>query len=164
MITADVVHPYDAGATNLYSIEYFKLVARSLALHGIMVQWVSPGSAFEHALIVRTFLQAFPNSTLWLGGDLLVGSPSPLRIGQAELESRLADPAARASLAEVGFNHAQDVLAQFRGTPGELSAYAGAGPVLTDDHPILEYFQSQDIPTDPPDLTQFNGQGLEIQN
>jgi spermidine synthase len=164
VITADVVHPYDAGATNLYSVEYFKLVARSLAPHGIMVQWVSPGSAFEHALIVRTFLQAFPNSTLWLGGDLLVGSPSPLRIGQAELESRLADPAARASLAEVGFNHAQDVLAQFRGTPGELSAYAGAGPVLTDDHPILEYFQSQDIPTDPPDLTQFNGQGLEIQN
>ena len=92
VVTADVVHPYDAGATNLYSVEYFKLVARSLTPNGIMVQWVSPGSAFEHSLIVRTFLEAFPNSTLWLGGDLLVGSPSPLRISQAELESRLADP------------------------------------------------------------------------
>src|SRR5262249_2205874 len=30
VITADVVHPYDAGATNLYSVEYFQLVARSL--------------------------------------------------------------------------------------------------------------------------------------
>jgi spermidine synthase len=87
VITADVVHPYDAGATNLYSVEYFKLVARSLTPNGIMVQWVSPGSAFEHSLIVRTFLEAFPNSTLWLGGDLLVGSPSPLRIGQAELNA-----------------------------------------------------------------------------
>src|SRR5207248_2095591 len=116
VVTADVVHPYDAGATNLYSVEYFALVARSLAPNGIMVQWVSPGSAFEHSLIVRTFLQAFPNSTLWLGGDLLVGSASPLQLSRAELEARLADPSARASLAEVGFNHAQDVLAQFRGT------------------------------------------------
>jgi spermidine synthase len=158
VITTDVVHPYDAGATNLYSVEYFRLVARSLAASGIMIQWVSPGSAFEHALIVRTFLQAFPNSSLWLGGDLLIGSPSPLTISRAELEARLADEAARPALAEVGFNHAQDVLAQFRASSVELHAYAGDGPILTDDHPILEYFQSQDIPSDPPDLGQFHGQ------
>jgi SAM-dependent methyltransferase len=158
VVTADVVHPYDAGATNLYSVEYFQLVARSLAPGGIMVQWVSPGTAFEHSLIVRTFLRAFPYATLWLGGDLLVGSASPLRLDRAELEARLADPSARAGLAEVGFNHAQDVLAQFRGTSDQLHTYAGtSGPVLTDDHPILEYFQSQDIPGDPPDLSIFTG-------
>lgn len=160
VITADVVHPYDAGATNLYSVEYFQLVARSLAPNGIMVQWVSPGTVFEHSLIVRTFLQAFPNATLWLGGDLLVGSVSPLALRRSTLEQRLQDPAARAALAEVGFNHAQDVLAQFRGTSEQLHAYAGAGaggPILTDDHPILEYFQSQDIPQEPPDLSQFKG-------
>jgi spermidine synthase len=162
VITADVVHPYDAGATNLYSVEYFKLAARSLSPNGIMVQWVSPGSAFEHSLIVRTFLEAFPNSTLWLGGDLLIGSPSPLAVSGSDLDSRLADSAARASLAEVGFNHPQDVYAQFRGTPEELAAYAGQGPILTDDHPILEYFQSQDISPDPPDLSQFDGKGLKI--
>ena len=157
VITADVVHPYDAGATNLYSVEYFRLVARSLVPQGIMIQWVSPGSAFEHALIVRTFLQAFPNSSLWLGGDLLIGSPSPLTISRTELEARLADEAARPALAEVGLNHAQDVLAQFRASSAELHAYAGDGPILTDDHPILEYFQSQDIPSDPPDLNRFHG-------
>jgi spermidine synthase len=157
LITADVVAPYDAGATNLYSVEYFSLVARSLAPNGLMVQWVSPGSAFEHMLIMRTFLQAFPHSTLWLRGDMLVGSPMPLRISRDELERRLADPSARVALAEVGFNHAQDVLAQFRANADELHAYAGAGPILTDNHPILEYFQSQDIPPDPPDLGRFSG-------
>ena len=157
VVTADVVHPYDAGATNLYSVEYFQLVARSLTPYGIMVQWVSPGSAFEHALIVRTFLRAFPQSTLWLSGDLLIGSPSPLRLSRAVLEQRLADPAARAALAEVGFNHAQDILAQYRAGPAELAAYVGPdGPILTDDHPILEYFESQAIPPDPPDLDQFH--------
>jgi spermidine synthase len=162
VITADVVHPYDAGATNLYSLEYFSLVAKSLTPRGIMVQWVSPGTAFEHSLIVRTFLQAFPNATLWLGDDLLIGSPTPLRVSVSELEARLADPEARASLSEVGFNHVQDVLAQFRGTPESLAGYVGAGPLLTDDHPILEYFQSQTIPQDPSDFSAFQGQGLRI--
>jgi spermidine synthase len=157
VITADVVHPYDAGATNLYSVEYFSLVARSLSPNGIMVQWVSPGSAFEHSLIVRSFLKAFPNATLWLGGDMLIGSPNPLRISRSELERRLADPRARASLAEVGFNHAQDVLAQFRASPEDLQAYAGQGPILTDNHPILEYFLSSEITSDPPDLSHFQG-------
>jgi spermidine synthase len=163
VVTADVVHPYDAGATNLYSVEYFELVARSLEPDGIMVQWVSPGTAFEHSLIVRTFLRAFPHATLWLGGDLLIGSPGPLRVSRSELEARLADPAARASLAEVGFNHAEDVLAQFRGTSDQLHAYAGQGAILSDDHPILEYFQSRDIPSAPPDLSVFNALGLPIE-
>jgi spermidine synthase len=158
VVTADVVHPYDAGATNLYSVEYFQMVARSLEPDGIMVQWVSPGTAFEHSLIVRTFLQAFPNTTLWLSGDLLVGSTSPMALDPSELEARLQDSSARQSLAEVGFNHAQDVLVQFRGTSEQLHQYVGTnGPILTDDHPILEYFQSQDIAADPPDLSVFSG-------
>jgi spermidine synthase len=159
VVTADVVHPYDAGATNLYSVEYFQLVAKSLKPDGIMVQWVSPGTAFEHSLIVRTFLQAFPYATLWLGNDLLVGSRTPLVVNPAELDARLADPGARSALAEVGFNHAQDVLAQFHGTSEQLNTYVAQnpGPMLTDDHPILEYFQSQDIPGDPPDFTVFTG-------
>jgi predicted membrane-bound spermidine synthase len=162
VITADVVHPYDAGATNLYSVEYFRLAARALDPHGIMVQWVSPGSAFEHALIVRTFLQAFPNATLWLTGDLLIGSPSPLQVSRAELERRLADPSARASLAEVGFLKPEDVLAQFRADSASLHAYAGAGPVLSDDRPLLEYFASLHVPPDPPDLGQFHSDPTSI--
>ncbi|MBV8718403.1 MAG: fused MFS/spermidine synthase [Chloroflexi bacterium] len=158
VVTADVVHPYDAGATNLYSVEYFQLVAKSLEPDGIMVQWVSPGTAFEHSLIVRTFLQAFPYASLWLGDDLLVGSPTPLALNPSELDARLADPGARAALAEVGFNRAEDVLAQFHGTSEQVHRYAAAnpGPTLTDDHPILEYFQSQDIPPDPPDFRVFS--------
>jgi predicted membrane-bound spermidine synthase len=156
VVTADVVHPYDAGATNLYSVEYFRLVERSLRPDGVMVQWVSPGTAYEHALIVRTFLSAFPHGSLWLNGDLLVGSPSPLVLRRSVLEERLADPSARQSLAEVGFNHAQDVLAQFRADDAALRAYAGAGDILTDDHPLLEYFLALDVPQEPPDLAQFH--------
>ena len=80
VITADVVPPFDAGATNLYSVEYFTLASRALAPDGIMVQWASPGSAYEHELIVRSFLQVFPHVSLWLTGDLLVGSMTPQQL------------------------------------------------------------------------------------
>jgi predicted membrane-bound spermidine synthase len=156
IITADIIHPFDAGATNLYSVEYFRLVERALAPDGLMVQWVSPGSAFEHQLIVRTFLQAFPHATLWLAGDLLVGSPSPIHLSRAELAERLADPAAQAGLAEVGLLKPQDVLTHFRANTDELRAYVGDGPILTDDRPLLEYFRSLSVPLTPADLDHFS--------
>jgi spermidine synthase len=129
---------------------------RALAPDGLMVQWVSPENAFAHELLVRTFLQAFPHATLWLAGDLLVGSPSPLRLDLTRLEERLADPAAAASLAEVGFLKPQDVLAHFRADTEELGAYAGPGPILTDDRPLLEYFRSLDVPREPADVGRFS--------
>jgi spermidine synthase len=162
IITADVVPPYDAGATNLYSVEYFRLAARALTPNGIMVQWVAPGTAFEHALIVRTFLEAFPQSTLWLTSDLLIGSPSPVQISRAELEHRLADPSARASLTEVGLQKPEDVLAQFRADPNALHAYASTGPILTDDRPLLEYFASLNAAQEPLDLGQFDSNSASV--
>jgi len=159
VITADVVPPFDAGATNLYSVEYFRLASNALADDGIMVQWASPGSAFEHELIVRSFLQVFPHASLWLSGDLLVGSKTPQVLSRAELDRRLADPSARSALAAVGLNHAQDVLAQYRGDTEALRAYVGDGPLLTDNRPLLEYFLS--LPPGelaaPPDLSSFHG-------
>lgn len=162
IITADIVPPSHAGATNLYSEEYFRLVARNLAPDGVMVQWVTPESAFFHQTIVRTFLKVFPNSTLWLGGDLLIGSPSPIRVDPAAMQRRLNDPGARAALAEVGFNTPQDVLAQFRADGDELRAYVGDGPTLTDDRPLLEYFRSLDNPYGPPDLSRFSSDPRKI--
>lgn len=162
IITADIVPPYDAGSNNLYSVEYFKLAARALAPDGLMVQWVSPENAYAHQLVIRTFLQAFPNATLWLGGDLLIGSPNGLRVDPAAVARRLADPGARAGLAEVGFLKPQDVLFQFRADAAELRAYVGEGPILTDDRPLLEYFRRQDITGPPPDLARFSGDQSKV--
>ncbi len=156
LITADIVPPYDSGSTNLYSVEYFRLAARALRPDGLMVQWVSPENAFAHELIVRTFLEAFPNATLWLAGDLLIGSPSPIRVDPERLAERLADPAAREALRAVGFQKPEDVLVHFRADTEELRAYVGPGPVLSDDRPLLEYFRALDVPYATPDVSRFS--------
>ena len=43
VITADVIVPMHAGAGNLYSVEYYRLMRRVLNPHGIAIQWI--GSA-----------------------------------------------------------------------------------------------------------------------
>src|SRR5687767_11195172 len=83
VITADVILPIHAGSGNLYSAEYFRLVRRALKPGGIAVQWVA-GTEAEYKTIARTFVSVFPETTLWAGGALMLGSNEPLRLRKSD--------------------------------------------------------------------------------
>ncbi len=78
IITADIIQPNHAGAGNLYSKEYFELVKKSLKPDGIMVQWIGKRAVTQYKSIIRTFLEVFPNATLWADGIIMVGSKDPI--------------------------------------------------------------------------------------
>jgi spermidine synthase len=156
LVAADVIHPYDAGSNNLYAVEYFRLVARSLSPNGVVLQWVSPVSEFEYKLIVRTFLEAFPHVTLWGSGDLLVGSLNPVRVDEAELNRRLSTPALRPSLEALNLHSVDQVLGRFHADTAELRAYVGPGPVLSDELPIFDYFYPLRTRTGPAKIENFS--------
>jgi spermidine synthase len=104
VITADIIQPIHAGAGLLYSVEYFRLATQALADGGLMLQWIGHRPDTQYKLILRSFLAAFPETTLWAGGTLLVGSVQPLTLTRAAVDRRLADPAARAALATIGLD------------------------------------------------------------
>jgi spermidine synthase len=141
VITADIVQPHHAGAGNLYSLEYFQLARRSLGPGGLMVQWLGGENEAQYKLILRTFVAAFPDSTLWGAGTLLVGTKQPLKIDPTAFERKLADPAYRSALSSVGIRTFDDLLRTYSAGSPELSAYVGEGPLLTDDRPAVEYFR-----------------------
>ena len=143
VITADIILPIHAGAGNVYSQEYFRLVSAALDDDGIAVQWVA-GTEQEYKLIARTFLSVFPHTTLWADGSLMVGSNRPLRLKAADFDWKLAVPEARAALQELGYPSFEALVSQYRAGPEELRALVGPGPVLTDDRPLVEYFLSLD--------------------
>jgi hypothetical protein len=58
----------------------------------------------------------------------------------ADLERKLRDPAARVLLQSIGVENMAGLLALYKAGPDELRRYVGAGPVLTDDRPMIEYF------------------------
>jgi spermidine synthase len=143
LITADIILPIHAGAGNVYSQEYFRLVSDALDDDGIAVQWVA-GTEQEYKLIARTFLSVFPHTTLWADGSLMVGSRRPLQLKAADFDWKLAVPAARAALQDLGYPSFDALVGQYLGGPDDLRALVGMGPVLTDDRPLVEYFLSLD--------------------
>jgi spermidine synthase len=157
LITNDTIQPYDAGSTNLYSAEYYRLARNALTEDGIVAQWILPGDDYQYKMTIRTFLSEFPHATLWLNADLLIGSRQPITLDLPKIARRFESAQARAAMAAVGFDEPATATLWFVADRSELEAYVGPGPILTDDRPALEYFRS--LPGrgqgPPPDLYSF---------
>jgi spermidine synthase len=142
VVTADLIQPIHAGAGNLYSVEYFRLTRKAMQDDGIVLQWIGDRPEMHYNLILRTFISVFPETTLWANGTLMVGRTQPLGISRGAFERKLHQQATRSALAEVGIDSFDRLLALYTAGPDELRRFAGAGPLLTDDHPRLEYERS----------------------
>jgi spermidine synthase len=142
VVTADVIVPMHAGAGNLYSIEYYRLMRRVLRNRGIAVQWIGSSGETEYKLIMRTFLTVFPQTTLWFGGTLMVGATRPLILDEEAFLRKQASPQSKQALDALGFTSFDALLSRYDAGPEELKAFVGEGPLLTDDRPLTEYFLS----------------------
>jgi spermidine synthase len=142
VITADIIQPAHAGAGSLYSAEYFRLGRAALQDGGLMLQWIGRREATPYKLIMRTFLSVFPHATLWADGSLMVGSVQPLRLSRAAFERKLADRATTVALQDIGLGSFDALLARYTAGPEEMRALVGAGEILTDDRPLVEYFKT----------------------
>lgn len=161
VITADIIQPIHAGAGSLYSREYFHLARRALADGGLMLQWIGERPRTHYLLIMRTFLDAFPETTLWVGGQLMIGATGPLALDPAAFEAKLSQPGTRQALEGIGIRSLADLRALFTAGPDALHAFVGPGPLLTDDRPLVEYHRS--LPADDPiiDLRALTGRRTE---
>ncbi|MBI4786378.1 MAG: fused MFS/spermidine synthase [Chloroflexi bacterium] len=147
VIEADLILPWHVGANNLYAAEYYRLVAARLKPNGIVAQWLDTGlPAEEYKLLLRTFISVFPNTTLWRSGNYAVAMPSGIRIDQDLLRARFADRKLAKALLESGFYDLDTFLGSFVMGPEDIRRYVGAGPILTDDHPYLEFARLQHQP------------------
>ena len=135
VITADIILPRHAGAGALYSREYFELVRRSLADGGLVMQWNGGASETEYKLLMRTFRSVFPYITLWGDGSLMLGSMKPFTLSQTAYEAR------RVTFEQFPWDLATLKRIYVAGS-AEVNAFAGDGPILTDDRPAIEYFLS----------------------
>ena len=135
VVTADIILPRHAGAGSLYSREYFELVRKSLADGGLVMQWNGGESATEYKLLLRTFLSVFPHTTLWAEGGLMLGSTRPFTISRTAYEVR------RQTFEQFPWDLAT-LKRIYTAGPEEAKAFAGDGPILSDDRPVIEYFLS----------------------
>jgi spermidine synthase len=156
VITADAIIPTNAGANNLYSAEYFKLVSEALAPGGIALHWNGADGPAHYGLILRAFVKAFPQTTLWADGKLMIGWKDPPSLSRERIETMLGDPVMRDVLKLMHVERFDHLARMFRANPDQARALAGEGPYLTDDRPMIEYF-ARLPPQVPVDLAGIRG-------
>jgi spermidine synthase len=146
VVTADVVFPRTAGSSVLYSYEYYSLVRKALKPGGMMAQWLDngshPDSEVQRKLMARTFLKAFPHVTMWAWGALLVGSNEPIDTSEASLKEKWERRQLGKGLQGSGFDTPEAFHTLLYMSDAELRAWAGEGPIMTDNNPYVEYFLS----------------------
>ncbi|NLP05229.1 hypothetical protein GX411_04705, partial [Candidatus Fermentibacteria bacterium] len=141
VITEEPMHPALSGVVNLYTREYYRLAWERLSSGGVMSQWLPlyQMSDADCRMVVATFMDVFPEATLWLlGRDAMLVGRKGLPIEPLLVASHLADPDVAADLAPFGLEEPRLFLALYAMGPAELAGYARGAPVVTDDDPLLE--------------------------
>jgi spermidine synthase len=151
VITSDPIHPWVKGAATLYTKEYFEHVKARLNPGGVVTQWVPLYESTEDVVRseIATFLQVFPNGTVWRndarnGGydAVLVGrledSPIDVDAWQTKIDSA-PYAAVKQSLTEVGYVSVLDVLKTYSGRGQDLGPWLAGAAINTDRNLRLQY-------------------------
>jgi spermidine synthase len=144
LVTMELTSVWFAGASNLYSHEFYELVRARLAKDGIFQQWVQLHHIRrrELAAIVRTLRGVFPHIALFVGGaqGILVASMDPLHASRARLEKLSAEPAILETMGNPSMFTLFDELVA---SEADLDRFISETPdkpfVSTDDNLFLEY-------------------------
>jgi spermidine synthase len=151
MISMELSSIWFAGASSLYSREFYELVRQRLAPDGVFQQWVQLHHIYpqDFAVILRTLRSTFAHVALFLGGGqgILVASQAPLQASRVRLEA-LSNRAGFASVLPDG-RGLDELVSDVLVTDASLDAYledvARAYPlpasrlISTDDNLFLEY-------------------------
>lgn len=146
LVTIELTSVWFAGASSLYSTEFYELVKSRLTDTGVLQQWVQLHHIRPRELgaIVRTLHRTFPHVALFVGGSqgILVAGKQPLLASRARLLRLDGDARVTATLAGARMEGLLDEMV-FSGP--ELDRFVadtaadGGELVSTDDNLYLEY-------------------------
>ena len=157
VITSDPLDPWIKGTAALYTKEFFTAFKEHLNPGGMAALFVQLYESSEEAVRseVATFIDVFPNTTIWSnyvnggGYDLvLLGQNEPTVINVDEMQERLnrADyKAADESLREVGFRSAIELLATYAGRASDIGPWLSNAQINRDRNLRLQYIAGMGI-------------------
>jgi spermidine synthase len=151
VITTDPIHPWVKGTSVLYSKEYYELVKQRLNPGGVVAQWLPIYDSDPETIRTElaTFFAVFPEGTIWsnnLNGDgfdlVLLGRTQEGPISVDALQSRLDQASyapVLASLSDVGFHSAVELLATYAGRARDLAPVLAGAQINEDLNMRLQY-------------------------
>lgn len=140
-IVSQPSHPWTAGASHLYTREFFALAASRLREDGVLVQWIGPAYVDEALLrtLVATLADVLPHVRVYQArrgaGILLVASREAIALEAGFDAARAAAPAA---LAAAGLHRREDVIASLGLDEAGARRFAAGAPLNTDRRNYLQ--------------------------
>jgi spermidine synthase len=144
--------PWMAGVSSLFTLDAWQMARSRLAPGGLFCQWLPyfdlhPG---DLEVELRTFARAFPYVTLWIspgsgqepsvsGALLLVGSNQPQHLRADRLQKLFADQGMAASFSRIGLDSPFSFFLDYLTDQDGIRSLVGAGPLNTDERPLLEF-------------------------
>lgn len=163
IIVTDPPPPIEsAGVSVIASREYYEAGRSRLAPGGVMMQWLPYGQTVdEFKAHVRTYRSVFPHVIIAEGpgnnGFFLFGSLQPIAFDSASVRDVLSRPGIVEDLSSMSDSPEQTLEGWARLIPKlvwlegrQVADYAGAGPLITDDRPMPEYFLLRHLFGPPP--------------
>jgi predicted membrane-bound spermidine synthase len=168
LITIDPPPPiWSAEAVVLMTQEFYQEARQRLSPGGVLASYITWSMPETRKLLLRAFAAAFPYVTVLQGGRVgvghdrdaplfsglyLLGSDAPMSFRASTIMKVFGSQAARTDLAGAdNFRTVPDrswpsiIDQRVWLTDQQVGTYAGAGPTLTDDHPLTEYFMINDL-------------------
>jgi spermidine synthase len=157
LITIDAPPPaWSAGTVVLMTQQFYQEARARLEPGGVLASFMPYSGPAMEKLVLRTFRASFRYVTVIHGpqpyGMYVLGSEAPMILRASAIMHVFGSPAVRADLAgapdyrPVPVTSWPSIIHRLVWmTDGQVNAYTGAGPLLTDDHPLSEYFLTQDF-------------------
>jgi len=141
-----------AGVSVIAGRDYYVAAKRKLNPGGVMMQWMPYGQRLdEFQAQVRTFADVWPEVLIAFGpggyGFFMLGSERPVAFSPGTLKAAIARPGVYEDLSsafdspDLSREEWPDFIRSLVWKEGdEVRAFAGQGPLITDDQPFPEYF------------------------
>jgi len=168
LITIDPPPPiWSAEAVVLMTQEFYQEARQRLNPDGVLASYITWSRPETRKLLLRAFAASFPYVTVLQGGRVgaghnrdaalfsglyLLGSDAPMDFRASTIMKVFGSRAAQTDLAGADNFRTVPVTSwpsiidqRVWLTDRQVDTYAGAGPPLTDDHPLTEYFMVHDF-------------------
>lgn len=141
IITGEPPPPKVAGAVNLYTEQFFRLMSDRLNDGGIATFWlpIYQLSVEETKSILRAFHDAFPNTIIWSGPDeewIMMGiKGTPQKIDNEQLRQLWRDSDTKSDLARIGIETPEELETMFLMDGDQVDQLVRDTKALTDLFP-----------------------------
>lgn len=142
VVTADPIHPWTRGSSDLYSREHFERLKQLLTEDGVASQWLPlyQLSTADVQVVLATWCAAFDQAAAYCSAyDLVLLGSRGQPLGPDALLEAAWSPRLQTELGRCGFHSPEDLAALYSGNREALLAFAAGAEPMAEDRPVLEF-------------------------